>query len=608
MKNFWRILSYSRPLGTKVPQYVGLTLLYTIFSLVNLTVLIPLLDILFDKVDPTVLASNPPEFSFALDYFKDTFYYYFHKVIIENGKAAALQFVCVIILVSVLLSNIFKYLSAMILVGLRVRVLKNMRMHIFSNIINLHLGYFTEQKKGDLISRMTVDIQEIQNSVTNSLKVLFKEPLLLIGYFVILFGISAKLTFFTLLILPISGSVISIIARRLRKRAHQSQESLGKLLNILDESISGMRIVKAFNAEKKTIDRFSDEVSNNEKYSYSVLQKFELAGPISEVLGISAVAVILLVGGNMAISGNGELTASQFMGFLIVFTQVLSPAKAISASIANINKGLAAAERIFSILDQKPQVKESKTAIPISEFKDSIKFSDVNFAYDSDEVLSKINLEVKRGEIVALIGPSGGGKSTMADLIPRFYDPRSGSLTIDGNDIRDLKIEDLRSLMGIVAQESILFNDTIANNIAFGKDKLDMAEVQEAAKVANAHDFIMQTTDGYNTIIGERGTKLSGGQRQRISIARAVLKNPDILILDEATSALDSESEKLVQQALVNLMRDRTSIVIAHRLSTVQSADKIIVIKEGKIIETGNHESLMKANGMYQKLISLQSV
>lgn len=608
MKNFWRILSYARPLGTSAFKYAILTLFFVVFSLVNFTVLIPLLEVLFDQVEIAEINLDPSlEFSFSIDYFKSLFYYYFNSVIIEKGRIGALKFVCVVIVCSVLLSNIFRYFSAMVLVKLRVRVLRNMRNHIYQRVCSLHLGYFTEQKKGDLISRMTVDIQEIQNSVTNSLKVLFKEPILVIGYFIILFSISLKLTLFTILVLPISGGVISILAQRLKKKAVQSQESLGRILNMLDETLSGMRIIKAFSSESSFKSKFENEVRVNEHYSYSVFQKFELAGPISEFLGVFAVAAILLVGGTMVLNGEGDMSAPKFMGFLIIFTQILNPAKAISTSITNINKGLAASVRIFEIIDTEPEIKEVSNPILKHSLDQSIEYKGVCFSYGQEEVLTDIDLKIAKGEIVALVGPSGGGKSTMADLIPRFYEPSAGEILIDGVNIDNYKLHDLRSLMGIVTQESILFNDTVMNNIAFGLSDIDEAKVINASKVANAHEFIMETPNGYQTLIGERGSKLSGGQRQRLSIARAVLKDPDILILDEATSALDSKSEYLVQEALVNLMKNRTSIVIAHRLSTIQNSDRIVVIEKGKIVEIGTHMELSDRKGLYSKLLQMQS-
>ncbi|MFT7032064.1 MAG: subfamily B ATP-binding cassette protein MsbA [Cyclobacteriaceae bacterium] len=609
MKNFWRILSYASPLGTSTAKYAILTLFYVIFSLVNITALIPLLDVLFDKVDTPELEISliVPKFSLTIEYFKSIFYFYFNNIILEKGRMGALQFVCVVIVSSVFLSNIFRYLSAIVLIKLRVKVLRNMRNHIFQKVSELHLGYFTDQKKGDLISRMTVDIQEIQNSVTNSLKVLFKEPILVIGYFVILFSMSVKLTLFTILVLPISGVIISILAQKLKKKAVQSQESLGRILNMLDETLSGMRIVKAFNSESRINEKFRAEVKTNEKYSYSVLKKFEMASPISEFLGVLAVAAILLVGGSMVLNEQEGMDASKFIGFLFVFTQVLSPAKAISTSITNINKGLAASVRIFEIIDTETKIKEVSEPLSKHSLEEAIEYKSVSFSYGEEQVLSDINLKIRKGQIVALVGPSGGGKSTMADLLPRFYEPSLGEIIIDGIDIQSYKTHDLRSLMGIVTQESILFNDTVMNNIAFGLTDIDESKVIKAAKVANAHDFIMQTPKGYQTMIGERGSKLSGGQRQRLSIARAVFKDPDILILDEATSALDSESEKLVQEALVNLMKNRTSIVIAHRLSTIQNAGIIVVIEKGKIVETGTHVELSDKNGLYSRLLKMQS-
>ncbi|MEQ6121095.1 ABC transporter ATP-binding protein [Reichenbachiella sp. MALMAid0571] len=607
MKNFWRILSYAKPYQSFIPQYIILTWLYVLFSLVNFTILKPLLEVLFDQTNPEVINMEAPSFQLSISFFTNTFYYYFGQFIEQNGKIGALKFVCLIIVISVFLSNLFRYLSGVMLASIRVRVLEKIRLDIFEKVTALHLGYFTEQKKGDIISRITIDIQEVQASVVNSLKILFKEPFLIIGYFWILFTMSPQLTLFTLLVLPISGGVIAYIAKRLKRKALLTQQSLGRIHNILDETISGMRIVKAFTATKAMNDKFGVEVKNNSRFTLSVFKKMELAGPISEFLGVLAVATILYIGGTMVLNKETFLSASSFITFLIIFSQVLNPAKAISNAMTAINKGLASSTRIFELIDTKPEIIESKNAIPINTFKSLIQYRDVCFSYDQEPVLTNINLEIKKGEIVALVGPSGGGKSTLADLLPRFYEPTSGMLSIDGKNINEYLVEDLRKLMGIVTQESILFNDTIKNNIAFGLNDVNESAIVKAAQVANAHEFIMENPEGYNTIVGERGMKLSGGQRQRLSIARAILKNPDILILDEATSALDSESEKLVQEALTNLMKDRTSIVIAHRLSTIQNADKIVVIEKGRIIQTGSHEELSNKKGLYQKLLKMQS-
>lgn len=607
MKNFWRIISYAKPYGSFIPQYVFLTWLYVLFSLVNLAILKPLLEVLFDQTDPSIINSTIPDFQLNISYAKGIFYYYFGQFIDQYGKIGALKFVCLIIVVSVFLSNLFRYLSGIMLASVRVRVLENIRLDIFEKVSSLHLGYFTEQKKGDIISRITIDIQEVQASVINSLKILFKEPFLIVGYFWILFTLSPKLTLFTLLVLPVSGGVIAYIGKRLKRKALLTQQSLGRIHNILDETISGMRIVKAFTASKSINNKFKAEVKTNSRFTLSVYKKIELAGPVSEFLGVMAVAIILYMGGTLVLNKQTDLTASSFITFLIIFSQVLNPAKAISNAVTAINKGLASAIRVFDLIDIKPEIEEMSNAIGIDEFKKSIKYEKVFFSYGQEEVLSNVNLEIEKGEIIALVGPSGGGKSTLADLLPRFYDVTSGKILIDGKPIDEYKVEALRKLMGIVTQESILFNDTIRSNIAFGIDDISDSKIIDAAKVANAHEFIMDTPDGYDSLVGERGAKLSGGQRQRISIARAVLKNPDILILDEATSALDSESEKLVQEALINLMKNRTSIVIAHRLSTIQNANKIIVIDKGKIVDIGTHEYLSSKEGIYQRLLKMQS-
>lgn len=607
MKNFWRIITYSKPYGSFIPKYVILTWSYVLFSLVNLSILKPLLDVLFDQTDLVAISSFAPSFSLSISYFIDMFYYYFGQFIDQNGKEGALKFVCIIIVISVFLSNFFRYLSGIMLASIRVRVLEKIRLDIFQKVSALHLGYFTEQKKGDIISRITIDIQEVQASVINSLKVLFKEPFLIIGYFWILFTISPQLTGFTLLILPISGGVIAFIAKRLKRKALLTQQTLGRIHNILDETISGMRIVKAFTAYKSVNDKFTREVKDNSRFTLSVFKKIELAGPVSEFLGVLAVAIILYIGGTLVLNNQTSLSASSFITFLIIFSQVLTPAKAISNAMTAISKGLASAERIFELVDTKPEIKESENAVSINEFKSTIEFKNVSFSYGQDYVLSGINLKIDKGQIIALVGPSGGGKSTLADLLPRFYEPTLGEILIDGQNVNNLKIEDLRNLMGIVTQESILFNDTIKNNITFGLEDVPQAEIEHAARVANADEFIDKSEKGYETYIGERGTKLSGGQRQRLSIARAVLKDPDILILDEATSALDSESEKLVQEALTNLMKERTSIVIAHRLSTIQNADKIVVIDNGKIVQVGSHDDLSSQKGLYSRLLKMQS-
>lgn len=609
MKVFFRIFKYANRLGFYFPQYVLFTILAVIFSAFNLVLLMPLMRVLFNQVDETLESAQvtPPDFSLSTEWLEESFQYYFSQIIIESGRESALLFVCIVIVASVFLANIFRYLAALISARIRMDTIKNLRMHIFDRISMLHIGFFNTERKGDMISRVTNDIQEVEVSVLGGLKTFLKEPLTIIVYFIILFKISFELTIFTIIVLPVTGGIMTEIIRRLKKRAKQSQESLGRLVNILDETIGGMRVVKAFNARKYVVDKVDKETSYYRRVNISLLKKRELASPLSEALGVSIVALILYYGGTLVLNDESALDASAFITYLAVFSQIISPAKAFSTGISGIQKGLVSADRVFSVVDLQPAIKDKPDAVKLEKFNDSLRFENVSFAYDQASVLKNINLEIKKGKMVALVGPSGGGKSTLADLVPRFYDPTEGKVVIDGYDLRDLQLFSLRAKMGIVTQESILFNDTVFNNIAFGLEDASEEDVIKAAKIANAHDFIIELEEGYDTNIGERGGKLSGGQRQRISIARAVLKNPPILILDEATSALDSESEMLVQEALYNLMQNRTSLVIAHRLSTIQHADEIIVIQNGEIVERGTHDELISQEGVYKKLQSIQN-
>ncbi|MBK6265700.1 ABC transporter ATP-binding protein [Marivirga sp. S37H4] len=613
MKTYFRVLSYARPLGLLAPQYLIYVILQSVFSVVSLGILAPLLNTLFKTEKVESAAASPPapidlpEFEFRLDYITDVFDYYFLQYA-QQDKYEALQFVCLVLIVSIILANIFRYLVEVISAIVKANVISKLRNTLFDRLMNLHIGYYTEERKGNIMSKVMSDVQEVEGTVVNSLKAVIKEPIMIIVYFTALFFISVKLTLITLIILPLSGFIISYISIKLKKKAKQSQETLGKISDILEETLGGMRIIKAFNAVDFSKNRFGKQVKNYATFNISMRKRFALAGPISEILGVGVIVGIVLVGGSMILDGDSSLDAGSFITFIALFSQVLNPAKSLAAAFSNVQRGLASADRIFTILDTEPGIKNSKDAIPLTEFNESIELENVSFGYGNELVLKNINLKVNKGEMIALVGPSGGGKSTLADLIPRFYDVKSGQILIDGKPIQNFKIETIRSKMGIVSQESILFNDTIFNNIAFGKPESTLEEVQQAAKVANAHDFIMQIKGGYDAIIGDRGAKLSGGQRQRISIARAILKNPDILILDEATSALDSESEKLVQDALSNLMKNRTSIVIAHRLSTIQEADRIYVMQDGEIIEKGSHQSLIKKGGVYNKLIEIQSV
>ncbi len=607
MKVYLRIFSYAPKLVSRLVQFFVFSLLGTVFGVLNLTLVIPMLDVLFNTTDQTIIPVLP-EFELSIKYFTGTFNYYFTKVILEYGKMEALLFVCSSIVVTVILANLFRYGERMTASKLRVDITKNLRMHIFGKVMQLHIGFFNDQRKGDLISRFTNDVGEVENSVVSSLKSVMKEPITILVSLGVLFTISFKLTLFTLLVLPIIAIVIGGIVKQLKKRATQSQEALGRIGNILDETFSGMRVINAFNAKNFVLNRIDNETSYHRKVNLSLSRKNELASPVSEILGVIVVAIIVYYGGNLVLSNDPELVASQFMAFLAIYASMIQPAKNFSNGITSVQKGTASAKRIFEIIDTESLIKDKPNAIALDKFKERIEFKNVSFAYNETPVLKNINLVVEKGKTIALVGPSGGGKSTLADLVPRFYDPQQGEVLLDGRSLTDYQLESLRKEMGIVTQESILFNDTIFNNIAFGMENVKEEDVIRAAKVANAHDFIVQTEDGYQTKIGERGTKLSGGQRQRLSIARAVLKNPPILILDEATSALDSESERLVQDALTKLMENRTSIVIAHRLSTIQHADEIIVVQNGEIVERGKHDQLMAGSGLYSKLTEIQKV
>ena len=610
MQTYLRILSYARPYGRFIPVYIGYTLLAIIFGLMNFTLLKPLFDVIFEQVAPDALEKfrSQPTFTLSLDYFISLFNHLFLQVSESYGKFGTLLFVCCIIVGSVFLANLFTYLSGVVLAQVRAQVIKGMRMDIFEKVSALHLGYFSNERKGDLLSKMTNDIQEVENTIVQSLRILFREPATIVLYFGVLFFMSVPLTLFTILIIPISGAIIGGITRRLRKTAIQSQQSLGRIVSILDETLGGMRVVKAFNGEKFLQGKFDSETDFYSDVNISMARKNELAGPISQFLGVSVVAGILLYGGNLVLSGTSELSASNFITYIIIFTQVLNPAKEISRAVSTIQRGIASADRIFEVVDTTNQLPSPAHPKPFPGFSKQIEYKNVSFAYGENKVLDQINFTLEKGKTIALVGPSGGGKSTLADLVPRFYDPSSGQILVDGIDLKDIATATWRGQLGIVTQESILFNDTVFNNIAFGIDGVTEAQVMEAAKIANAHEFISKLEYGYQTTIGDRGSQLSGGQRQRLSIARAVLKNPPVLILDEATSALDSESELLVQEAITKLMSSRTTLVIAHRLSTIQHADEILVINKAKIVQRGTHAELMAQEGLYQKLSTIQSV
>lgn len=606
MKLFFRILSYAGRMRIRLPLFFFYSILGIIFGAFNIILVIPMLEVLFDKTDQVMTVPPVPDFNFSTDFIIGIFNHYFFSVINNYGKLNALLFVCGLIIVCVVFANFFRYLERVIATKIRVDLVKNIRLDIFQKVSLLHIGFFNSERKGDLISRFTNDVNEVENAVMNSLKAVLKEPITIIVYFFVLFTISPKLTLFTLLVLPVTGGVLAEIIKQLKKQATASQESLGRIVNILDETFSGMRVIKAFNARNFILRKIEEESTVYRKVTKSMSYKNELASPVSEILGVIIVAGIIFFGGNMVLSAESEIKPEVFMGFLAIFSMIIQPAKNFSNGITSLQRGTASAKRIFDIVDLRPAIENKANAEELKKFEHAIEFRSVSFAYETEEVVRNIDLKIEKGKTIALVGPSGGGKSTLADLVPRFYDPTGGEVCIDGKSLKEYDIDSLRKQMGVVTQESILFNDTIFNNIAFGMPGVDEKAVVEAARIANAHDFIMQTEHGYQTFIGERGSKLSGGQRQRISIARAVLKNPPILILDEATSALDSESEKLVQEAIFNLMKNRTSLVIAHRLSTIQHAHEIVVIHEGQIAERGTHEELLQQRGLYWKLSTIQ--
>jgi subfamily B ATP-binding cassette protein MsbA len=607
MKVYFRLLSFAKPIEKFAIPYIIATLLSVFFNTFNFTLLSPLLDTLFVQEGQAGARTNLVEKATSGFDFLGKFKEYIDYSMNTNGKAETLEIVCAVILTSVLLSNLFRYLSQRFMEDLRVHTLLNLRKTVFNNVMDLHLGYFNNERKGDIISKVASDVQVVQFTVTNTLQVVFKEPLQLIFYIIVLLSISVKLTLFALLVIPVSGFIISKIVKRLKQQATAAHESFAKMIGFLDESLSGIKIIKAFNSTERTKAKFHKE---NEFYSTinrKMVRRQQLASPVSQSLGVLVVVLIVLYGGNLVISGNNEFSPSEFIMYIAIFSQVMQPVKAISDSFSAIHTGIAAGERVLDLIDTKPALTDKPDAIDLQPFHKALTFENVNFFYGEKQVLKNINLNVEKGKTVALVGPSGGGKSTIMDLIPRFNDPKTGAVKIDGFDLRDVTAESLRRQMGTVNQESFLFNDTIYNNIAYGKPEATEEEVVTAAKIANANEFILNTENGYQTFVGDRGNRLSGGQRQRICIARAVLANPPIMLLDEATSALDTESEKLVQEALNNLMKNRTSIVIAHRLSTIQHADTIVVIDKGEITESGNHLELMSRNGLYKRLIDMQT-
>lgn len=567
---------------------------------------IPLLDVLFNNKQPLVAAM--PHFSFSIDYLKDYFYYNLNGYVKTEGKLGVLIYVCAVLFMFVLLKNLFGYLGQKVLTRMRVNLLSKLRSELFYQYSNQSLAFYHFEKKGDLLSTISNDVVEIENSITTSIQTIFREPFMIIATFIMLFYLSPMLTLFTLVFFPISGFIISNITGRLRKQSNENQGMVGVVLNMAEEAISGIRIIKSFNAEKILNQKFA--IANNKlaKTLKNILNQREMASPLSEILGVLVVLVIIVYGGWLILEGKSNLTASSFIAYIAFYFQMIQPAKSVANAFAVLQRGLSAGERVLRIIDMPHIVTDKKDAISKTNFTTEITYNNVSFAYKEAPILKGLTTTIPKGKTIALVGESGAGKSTFADLVPRFYDVVDGSISIDGIDIRDIKVKDLRSLISIVSQEAILFNDSVLNNITLGSEIIDREKAIEAAKIANAHEFILKLERGYDTEIGDRGMRLSGGQKQRLTIARAIYKNAPILILDEATSSLDTESERLVQDAINKMMQNRTSIVIAHRLSTIRHADEIIVLQKGNIIERGNHEQLLAADGMYKKLIEMQEM
>jgi subfamily B ATP-binding cassette protein MsbA len=612
MKNIFGILPYVKGYWKYAIWNIVFNILSVLFSVFSIALLFPFLQVLFSNDNSKLtelIAKGKPAFSFSTNAILDNINYALAQNTLDHGKGHVLSLICIFIITTFVFKNLFRYLAMYSLSPIRNGVVKDIRNKIFKKTLELPLSYYSEERKGDIISRMTTDVQEIEWNIMQSLEMIFREPINIVIFLVLMVAMSAKLTLIAFILLPITVLLIGKLGRSLRRSSSESKERMGTLLSMMDETLGGLRIIKGFNAERKVAEKFEAENESFTKLGIKVGRKVDLASPLSETLGVSVLVVLLFIGGKMVIEDQ-SMDGAVFITYLAMFSQLLTPAKAFASAYSSIQKGLASAERIDKILNAEVSISDKANPTRIKTFEKNIEFKNVSFAYRKGEVgwvLNDINLTITKGKTIALVGQSGSGKTTLADMLPRFYDTTNGDILIDGISLKDAAIKDIRSLMGIVTQESILFNDTVFNNIAFGIDNATEADVIAAAKIANAHDFIMQMPNGYQTNIGDRGNKMSGGQRQRMSIARAVLKNPPILILDEATSALDTESERLVQDALNKLMQNRTSIVIAHRLSTIQHADEIIVMQKGEIIERGNHSALINANGTYQKLHEMQS-
>ena len=613
MKKLFSVLKYTTSYKKETALNIVFNILYSVFSVFSISLVIPFLELIFKNDEASyqiILDKGLPVFSLSLRGITDWAYYQMSVLIIEQGKAHTLLLICLVVFVATFLKNTFRYFAMYFLAPIRNGVVKDLRNKMMHKSLELPLSYFSDERKGDLMSRMTTDVIEIEWSIMQSLELIFREPLTIMISLATLVFISPYLTLYVLLLLPVAGLVVALVSKSLKGRSAKGKIVFGQLFNIMEETLGALKVIKAFTGEHFIQNRFEKVNAEYNKISIGLYRRGDLTSPMSETVVLGVLLLILYIGGCMVFDKTSALSGAAFLGYFAVASQIVPPIKQITLAYNNIQKGLASEDRINKILQAQNPINNKSNALKMETFHQGIEFKNVSFAYkkgDDGYVLRNINLSIPKGKTIALVGQSGSGKTTLADMIPRFYDTDLGEITIDGVALKDLDIESLRKQIGVVTQESVLFNDTIENNIAFGMDRPDKNKIIQAAKVANAHDFILQQPEGYQTNIGDRGGKLSGGQRQRISIARAILKNPPILILDEATSALDTESERLVQDALANLMNNRTSIVIAHRLSTIISADEIIVMNKGEVIERGIHKELLDKNGIYKKLFDMQN-
>ncbi len=608
MNYFKKILGFAKPYSRYAWMNVFFNILYAVFNVLSVLTFIPVLGILFGKEEKI---TEPPVFkglTGIYDYVQDSLNYFVSHMMETGGVEQALLFICLISFSMFLFKNLFRYLALFVLTFLLNGVVKDLRDKLYNKILTLPIAYFSEKRKGDTLARISNDVLEIETTFNNTLEAMVREPLTIAFTLISMFAISAKLTLFAFILLPVSGVIISSVSKRLKAKSMLAQQETGNFLSFVEETLTGLKVIKSFTAERKMQEKFQRSTSRLKQLMNSVLNRKNLASPMSEFLGSATIIIILWYGGRIVLLGEDEMKPQEFLGYIGLFYLILNPAKAISKAVFSIQKGNASAERIMTVLETENHITDAPGAVEKKDFQNSIELRNISFKYQDEYVLKDFSLTIPKGNAVALVGQSGSGKSTIANLIPRFYDVNEGDILIDGVSVRDITLESLRDLIGLVTQESILFNDSVKNNITLGVDQASDQQVVEAAKVANAHEFIMDLPRQYDNNIGDSGNMLSGGQRQRLSIARAVMKNPPIMILDEATSALDTESEQLVQQALEKMMQNRTSVVIAHRLSTIQKADLIVVMQKGQIVEQGRHEELLKKKGAYFKLVNMQSL